>query len=174
MSTTSTTYEWRYPHRERTGRNRRTMWIVVGVIVVLLSAGMGLTAPDDAETGDVVFITVVAPVIVVGLALLADRLLFAYTADFALRVDGRNVLHVDRGRRSFYVDLRGATVDVSKVQGAYSTQLSMLWRPSFWYLNAQPAEGKSKMVRLPSGGWVKMLPEAEVRGLEAELRVRTA
>ena len=172
MDITSTSWEWTSPHRERITRQRRTMWIVIGVLVVLLSAGMGLTAPDDAESGDVLFITIIAPAIVVGLALLADRLVLAPAVGFALRVDERQVLHVDRGRRSFDVPLGGSQISVAKVRGGYTTQLSLLLRPSFWYLTVDPAEGRRRMIRLPSGATLRPLPDDEARRIEEALRRR--
>ena len=172
MSTTSTSYEWTYPGNERTARRRRTMWIVVVVLCVALSAGMGLTAPDDAESGDMLFVTVIAPAIFLGLTLLADRLLFAYTLGFRLGVDESGILSVDRGRRSFSVPLRGTEITLQKTRAPYTTQLSILFRPSFWYLTVSPAEGRRRTVRMPSGGGLEPLAAEEAREIEEALQRR--
>ena len=172
MSTTSTTYEWTYPDRAKTARGRRTMWIVVAILVLLLSVGMGLTAPDDAESGDVLFITVLAPAIIAGLALLADRLLFAYTLAFRLFVDEQRTLHVERGRRSFQVELRGAELTLERMRSVYTGQLPIWFRPSFWYLTISPAEGRRRLVRMPSGGGIRTLDVDEIRSIEEALQKR--
>ena len=174
MDQLTTTYEWTYPNRTRTARRRRTMWIVVAILVLLLSVGMGLTAPDDAESGDVLFVTVLAPAIIVGLTLLADRLLFAYTLGFRLHVDEQRVLHVERGRRSFEVPLSGAEVTLEKSQAPYTGQLSIFLRPSFWYLTVHPAEGRRRMVRMPSGGGIRPVPTEEMRAVREALQRRAA
>jgi hypothetical protein len=119
-----------------------------------------------------VFITVIAPAIILGLTLLADRMLFAYTLGFRLRVDERGVLHVDRGRRSFDAPLSGAQISLDKNRAPYTGQLSIFFRPSFWYLTVTPAEGRRRMVRMPSGGGIKPLPNDEAGAIEEALQKR--